>query len=170
MKDTLGVEYKGHVQVIVKDKDGVVLRTREYENLWTNQCRNRILNTLLQVTGGGDMLNATGYIKKLAFCEGAYPSSPRTDPLGGSPHYETLSTLAAITSGSGSCYGTKTASYTNSSGSTVTITYLAGVYADSVAYTNVFTIVDIDDEDVEDGQTMTVNYTWQVNYSSSQEI
>lgn len=170
VRDGLSVDFIGRLEVSVVDAEGKVLRTREYHNLWTDQCRERILRTLLQVTGGGNMLNATSYCAKLAFCTGALPTNPRSDDLGTVQDYENFNTLADITSGTSSCYGTKTASWLNGTGSTVTITYLAAVYTNAVAASNVYTIVDIEDEDVENGQTITVNYTWQVNFGTSQEV
>lgn len=169
-------EMRGTFECFLRDPDGAERHVGTYENLFTNNAKERALRTLLQTTSG-DKLSATAYPAKLAFCTGTFPLTPQSDDIdadGGGiaddPNgYVSFNTLANITSSSSSCSGTKSATWTNSSGGSITVTFLACVYSNSKVASNVYNMANIEDTDVLNGQSFVVNYNWQFNFDTSEE-
>ena len=141
-----------------------------YENCYTNNMLQRTLRTLLNTTTS-TKLDSTHYAKKMAFCGDAFPTSPWSSAISGvltdDNGYVDFNTLADIASSSVSCYGTKTAAWTNSSLATQTVKYLATVYDEDTAASNVYSMSNIDDTPVLIGQTFTVNYVWTFDFDTS---
>jgi hypothetical protein len=154
----------------IRSVDGTLEHIGEYRNCFTNNLVERVLATLLQTSD--DQISATAYPKKMLFCTGAFPSTPWdiAIPSGEIEGDDDFTSLSSITSGSSACYGMKTAEWTNSTGSTVTITYLATAYINSIAKDNLYTMTNIEDRDVLNTQTFVVNYTWQFGFDISPEV
>ena len=166
-------EMRGFFECFLRDPNGKERYVGTFENLYTNNAKERTLRTLLN-TAGGDKISVTDYPAKLAYCTGAFPSSPQSDPLGAvadDPNgYNAFGALANITSTSSSCYGTKTATWTNASGGALIVTYVACVYANAVAASNIYNIANITDTSVAVAQSFVINYTWQFNFDTASEI
>ena len=157
----------------VRDADGTMEHHGRFENCFTNNCLGRLLRTLLQVTGGGDDISGTDFPKKMLFCSGACHDTPWDSDIPGIGDIEgsaDFTTLADITVGSANCYGTKTAQWTNTTGATVIVSYLAAAYAVAVGKDNLYNMTDITDRDILDTQTFIVNYTWKFNFDNNEEV
>lgn len=166
--DALRIVGKGIADCWIRTKEGVLIHHGTFSNCFTNNCLERLLRTLLQVTGGGDEINGTNWPKKLLYCSGDMPSEPwdaaipDIADIEGSADFDTL---ADITESSSSCYATDTAEWTNGGGD-VTINYLATAYSVAVGKDNIYNMVEITERDVLAGQTFIVNYTWKFYYDT----
>ena len=139
----------------------------EFYNDITKAAKDAILSAMAQ-SGDTTKLGATFYSQKIAFCSGAAPTDPIRDALdadgGAVESYEALEEAGPeISTNSAGVSVTLTATYTNSSGSTVRVSFVAMVYADSTAASNALGVVVLTNPpylpiDVADGETLTAEY------------
>jgi len=147
----------------------------EFYNDITKAAKDAILSTMAQ-SGDTTKLGSSFYTQKIAFCSGKAPTDPIRDALnadgGAVVSYEALDIpTPEISTTSTHVTVVFTSSYVNSSGSTVRISFIAMVYADSPAASNVLGVVVLTNPpyvpiDVEDGETLTTEYTVRYRYGT----
>lgn len=155
---TLGIG--GVAEIFV---DGVSVG--KFHNVVTNACKQRFLRTLLQQAG--DKIAAGSYAYRMGFSSGAVPINPESSGATSIEGTDTI-TVSGFTLGADSVYATLTGSWTNSTGSTVTINYIVCVYADDVSYTAdlIYMFIPITATPVLNTQTITANYTLSIIYDT----
>lgn len=165
----------GKVRLYKTSTTGEKMFCGEFYNDITKAAKDAILSAMAQ-SGSGTKLGSTFYSQKIAFCSGDTPDDPIREALdvnGGSVvAYETLDTPNPVISAStNQVTVTLTASYTNNSESKVQITFLAMVYTDDTAASNVLGVVLLTNPpylpiDVAGGETLTVKYVVGYQYGT----
>lgn len=149
----------------------------EFYNDITKAAKDAILSAMAQ-SGDTTKLGSSFYSQKIAFCSGSAPEDPIRDALdaeGGSVvSYEALEEAGPeISTNTTGVSVTLTATYVNSSELTVRISFIAMVYADSTAASNVLGVVVLTNPpytviDVLSGETLTAEYVVGYQYGTHQ--
>ena len=159
--------FGSHVRVQKLDVDGKVLSVQDLHNTYTYSFVKRVLATLVQASLEAH-LSSIGWAKKVALSTGVYPADPQDSDISDVEEYVTLSLLDNLVETGAKFSAPRSASWENTTGAPVIVTYLALTYGDSTSKDQVFSLVELDTpETVNDGQTLVINYDCEVTKDTS---
>ena len=137
----------------------------EYHNVITNSCKDKILRTLIQ-DGTDAQIDATHYMKYMAFSTGAILVNPQSSNIASVQATVEVLTASAVVSGASYASSLISGKWTNATAGPLTINYIALLYgAGDTTTDKVYSVINLTPTIVEAGQTMIVNYTFYMMYA-----